>query len=73
MEFSSFLRCPLCGGALSREGGSLFCDGHTGRRHCYDIATAGYVNLLPPGKGGNARTGDDGAMIAARSAFLSGG
>lgn len=73
MDFSPFLICPHCGGFLHREGASLFCDGHTGRRHCYDIASSGYVNLLPPGKGGNARTGDDGAMIAARSAFLGGG
>ena len=73
MTFSDFLLCPLCAGRLTREGGSLFCDAHTGRRHCYDIASAGYVNLLPPGKGGNAHTGDDGAMIAARTAFLSGG
>ena len=73
MEFSPFLSCPHCGGVLRREGGSLLCDGRTGRKHCYDIAVAGYVNLLPPGKGGNAHTGDDAGMIAARSAFLRGG
>lgn len=73
MRFASFLRCPLCGGTLVQEGRSLFCDGHTGRRHCYDVAKEGYVNLLPPGKKNNAHTGDDAAMIAARTAFLSGG
>ena len=73
MEFSPFLSCPHCGGVLRREGGSLLCDGRTGRKHCYDIAAAGYVNRLPPGKGGNAHTGDDAGMIAARSAFLRGG
>ncbi|MBQ4043196.1 MAG: methyltransferase domain-containing protein [Clostridia bacterium] len=73
MSFASFLRCPLCGGALTQEGRSLFCDGHTGRRHCYDIAREGYVNLLPPGKKNNAHTGDDAGMITARTAFLSGG
>lgn len=73
MSFASFLRCPLCGSVLNREGGSLFCAGDTGRRHCYDIAREGYVNLLPPGKKGNAHTGDDAAMMAARSAFLKGG
>lgn len=73
MSFASFLRCPLCGGVLIREGNSLFCDGHTGRRHCYDVAKEGYVNLLPPGKKNNARTGDDAAMISARTSFLSGG
>ena len=73
MDFSPFLICPHCGGTLSRDGGSLLCDGHAGRRHCYDIAAAGYVNLRPPGKGGKAHTGDDAGMIAARSAFLRGG
>ncbi len=73
MNFAGFLRCPLCAGELAREGNSLFCDGHSGKRHCYDIASAGYVNLLPPGKKNNAHTGDDAGMIAARTAFLSGG
>ena len=73
MSFASFLRCPLCGGVLLREGGSLLCDGHGGRRHCYDVAKEGYVNLLPPGKKNNARTGDDAGMITARSVFLSSG
>ncbi len=71
MGFSEFLICPLCGASLAKEGNSLLCTG--ARRHCYDVAASGYVNLLPPGKGKNARTGDDADMIAARSAFLSGG
>ncbi len=71
MAFCDFLICPVCGASLYEEGGSLFCYG--ARRHCYDIAASGYVNLLPPGKGKNAHTGDDSGMIAARSAFLSGG
>ncbi len=71
MEFADFLVCPLCGTTLTRVGKSLFCGGS--RRHCYDIAASGYVNLLPPGKGKNAHTGDDGDMIAARVAFLSTG
>ena len=73
MDFARFLRCPVCAGALAKEGNSLFCDGHSGKRHCYDIASAGYVNLLPPGKKNNAHTGDDAGMITARTAFLSGG
>lgn len=73
MNFASFLRCPVCGGRLSGEQGSLFCDSRSGRRHCYDIAREGYVNLLPPGKKNNAHTGDDAEMIRSRTAFLSGG
>lgn len=49
----------------------LYCLGE--RRHSYDIAQSGYVNLLPPGKKSNAKTGDDGDMLRCRRAFLSGG
>ena len=59
-----FVRCPICGAALTREGGSLYCGGE--RRHTYDIAKEGYVNLLPPGRAKNARTGDGADMIRAR-------
>ena len=64
------LSCPVCGGVLVREGGSLVCCGGI-KKHTYDVSREGYVNLLPPGKGKNARTGDEVAMIRARSAFLS--
>ena len=53
------------------EGASLFCNGE--RRHCYDIAKSGYVNLLPPGKKSNSKTGDDREMLKCRRDFLSGG
>lgn len=42
-ETIALLRCPLCGGALSRSGGSLVCD----KRHCFDVARQGHVNLVP--------------------------
>lgn len=64
----SKLQCPICKSELFREGQSLFCRGE--RRHCYDISKKGYVNLLPPGKMSNAKTGDDSGMIAARRDFL---
>lgn len=67
---SSFI-CPVCRAELHRVSGSLFCGGE--RRHCYDISSSGYVNLLPPGKKNNRTTGDDGEMIAARRRFLGGG
>lgn len=63
------VRCPICGAAMSVDGGSLVCGG--ARRHNYDIAKEGYVNLLPPGRARNAKTGDDKDMIHAREAFLS--
>lgn len=66
-----FVRCPVCGSPLAREAGSLICD--SPRRHTYDISKEGYVNLLPPGRARNARTGDGADMIRARVSFLSGG
>jgi len=58
--------CPVCGGALRRENRSLICQaGHT-----FDIAKSGYVNMLPPGKEKNARTGDEKDMVRARVEFL---
>lgn len=61
-------KCPVCGEALYREERSYRC----ARRHCYDIAKSGYVNLLPPSPGGK-RHGDDRLMVQARTDFLSRG
>ena len=69
MNVFDLICCPVCGGSLHREGQSLMCLGE-GRRHCFDIASSGYVNLLPPGKGKNSHTGDDKFMISARAEFL---
>ncbi len=68
MWWSKVLRCPVCGGELAREGNSLFCNG--ARRHCFDLAKEGYVNLASAKASGG---GDDAALIAARTAFLGGG
>lgn len=71
MKFYDILRCPLCHAQMSAEGACLFCLGE--RRHNYDKASSGYVNLLPPGKKSNAKTGDDREMLRARRSFLNGG
>ncbi|MBO5354843.1 MAG: methyltransferase domain-containing protein [Clostridia bacterium] len=68
MWYSQLLRCPVCKGHLVREGSSLFCDG--ARRHCFDLAKEGYVNLASSKAAGG---GDDSVLIRARTAFLSGG
>ena len=65
-DFLDLLLCPVCGEFLCRENRTLRCPaGHT-----YDLARAGYVNLLPPGKQKNARTGDEDGMVRARVDFL---
>ena len=63
------LVCPLCRELLCEKESSLVCPAG----HSYDIARSGYVNLLPPGRRSNARTGDDSGMVAARRDFLSRG
>lgn len=68
-DILSILSCPVCGGALVREGKSLLCRS-TEKVHTFDVAKEGYVNLLPPGRGRNSRSGDEAEMIRARSAFL---
>ena len=68
MWWTELLRCPVCGGRIGLEGRSLFCDG--ARRHCFDLAKEGYVNLASAKASGG---GDDAALIAARTAFLSRG
>lgn len=68
-DILDILACPTCSAPLHRDGGSLKCLlGHT-----FDIAKSGYVNLLPPGKGKNAHTGDERDMVKARVSFLSRG
>ena len=62
------LICPVCGAALCREDKRYCCE----RRHSYDLAKSGYVNLLPPTPAGK-RHGDDKRMVSARTAFLSRG
>ena len=62
-----FLICPVCGGELRSADRSLRCE----RRHTFDRARQGYVNLLP----GDAAwgTADTADMVAARADFLRAG
>ncbi len=68
-EILDLLCCPLCRTHLQRVEGSLRCE----NGHSFDLARSGYVNLLPPGKEKNARTGDERRMVKARVDFLSRG
>lgn len=61
------LRCPKCGAAMTFDEHSLLCTG--ARRHCYDAAASGYVNLAPEHRAG----GDSRESVRARTAFLSRG
>lgn len=58
------LICPLCKADVCRTAGGLVCCG--ARRHTFDAAAAGYINLNMHG----ASAGDDKEMAKARRAFL---
>lgn len=63
------LRCPCCDSAmlLNDSGKSLVCSAP--RRHCFDIASSGYVNLAVGHSGG----GDSKQAVRSRADFLSSG
>ena len=67
-EIIDRLKCPLCSSKMELSNGdrSLVCLG--ARRHCYDISSKGYVNLMPPGR---AQGGDSRDAVKARKDFLS--
>ena len=62
-EILSALACPVCGGgfALSENKKSLVCE----KRHCFDIASSGYVNFC------GSHGGDSKELVRARREFLS--
>lgn len=63
---TSLLCCPICGQPLERVERSYLCP----KRHCYDVAKEGYVNLLPANKKHAKDPGDDKDMVTARTRFL---
>lgn len=66
MKMKHFI-CPICGTplSLSDSGASLLCKREP-KPHCFDIASAGYVNLDRSGKD----SGDSKECVRHRSAFL---
>ena len=67
IKINNALRCPICKAPMGvrEDGAVLFCEGT--RRHAYDFASAGYVNLSAPGQ---SNGGDAKLAVRARSAFL---
>lgn len=65
----SLIKCPICraGMSLDESGHSLRCAGE-GKKHCFDVAAGGYVNLIS----GRAAGGDSREAVRARTAFLEG-
>lgn len=63
------LACPLDGTPLNCNGPSWRC----ARGHGYDVASQGYVNLLPVQHKRSRDPGDSKEMVAARRRFLNAG
>lgn len=62
------IRCPVCRAAFSRLGNSYICE----KKHCFDLAREGYVNLLRGGRAGSD-IGDNRSMALCRRDVLSKG
>lgn len=63
---ASAFRCPLCGGGMAYDAGSLRC----GRGHCFDVSKKGYVSFLP---GQKPLRGYDRAFFEARRRVMDAG
>ncbi len=63
---TSLFCCPLCAAPLERGAHSYLCPSG----HCFDLAAAGHVSLLPANRKHSKNPGDDREMVAARAAFL---
>ncbi|GAA0954828.1 methyltransferase domain-containing protein [Kribbella koreensis] len=66
-ELVSVLRCPVCGDGLALSGRTASCP----RKHAFDLAKQGYLNLLPSASSGI--DGDSAEMVEARERFLAEG
>ncbi|NES26612.1 23S rRNA methyltransferase [Micromonospora terminaliae] len=64
------LRCPVCGEPLAEATAGTARALRCPRRHSFDVARQGYVNLLA---GRAPHTGDSAEMVAARADFLAAG
>lgn len=66
-EVVAALRCSVCGDAVDLDGRTMRCT----RRHAFDVAKQGYVNLLHAKV--DAGTADTADMVASRAEFLGAG
>ncbi|MBR6967163.1 MAG: methyltransferase domain-containing protein [Ruminococcus sp.] len=62
----SIFICPVCGEKLEINGNAYVCQ----KRHSFDIARSGYVNLLLSKHMGKTVHGDNKLMVQARRRFL---
>ena len=60
------LLCPVCGAPLEKQNNTYVCE----KRHGFDIARQGYVNLLPVQHKRSLQPGDTREQVLSRRAFL---
>ena len=63
------LLCPICGGYLEKRDRAYVCE----KRHSFDIARQGYVNLLPVQQKHSIAPGDTREQVLSRRTFLEAG
>ena len=63
------LLCPICGELLTKQDRSYVC----AKRHSFDIARQGHVNLLPVQNKRSLSPGDTAEQVVSRRSFLDGG
>ena len=63
------LLCPICGNLLTKVDKSYRCE----KKHSFDIARQGHVNLLPVQNKRSLNPGDTADQVISRRAFLDGG
>jgi 23S rRNA (guanine745-N1)-methyltransferase len=66
---TTVLSCPVCGAELTIGATAATCP----KRHAFDRARSGYLNLLLSNKKQSAEPGDSPEMLRSRRAFLQGG
>lgn len=65
----NILKCPVCGNILHHRQTAYICE----KNHSFDIASKGYVNLLPANRKSSRDPGDNKQMVQSRSIFLNAG
>lgn len=63
------LLCPICAAPLEKQNTAYICQ----KRHSFDLARQGYVNLLPVQQKRSLQPGDTREQVLSRRAFLDGG
>ncbi len=65
----NYFSCPICGESLEKGEKTCRCP----KGHSFDIASEGYVHLLPRNRMHSDLPGDTKEMVAARRRFLESG